>query len=118
MRLAYELAVVKVLFILAVFRVLAGPFTKDFFGEELLPTPTWEWSVCSLSPLALIWAARYPADWAMLAGERFLLKIFFAFYLLWALPFAVVEDERVLWASLAGFAGVYRLNRREPTPAR
>ncbi|MFJ5776081.1 hypothetical protein [Streptomyces sp. NPDC093094] len=122
LRLAYGLGAVKVIFMLALFRMLAAPFTKDFFGEALLPMPTWEWSLCSLSPLALLYAARRRADWAMLAGERFFLKIILTFYLLWALPFAVLQGEWVLWiavaVALAGFAGMYRLNRRETVPAR
>jgi hypothetical protein len=115
-------AAVKVLFVLAVLRVLAGPFTEDAFGRELLPMPTWEWTLCSASPVLLIYLARRPEDWKTLAGERTYLRIFLAFYLLWALAFAVFRGEWILCiavaASLAGFAGMHRLNRKESTYTR
>ncbi|MFI9153659.1 hypothetical protein [Streptomyces sp. NPDC053367] len=121
-RLYYGMAATKVIFILAVLRVLAGPFTKDVFDSELLPMPTWEWSLCSVSPVLLVYLARRPDDWETLSGERTYLKIFLAFYLLWALAFAVFQGEWILWiavaAGLAGFAGMHRLNRREPADAR
>ncbi|MFF0204138.1 hypothetical protein [Streptomyces sp. NPDC005017] len=120
-RLLYGVAAIKVIFVLALLRMLAGPFTKDFFDEELLPMPTWEWSLASLTPLALIYAARRPRDWAFLAPERAYFKTFLVFYFLWALAFAVVQGEWVLWiavaAGLTGFAGMHRLNSRESADA-
>ncbi|MER7742473.1 hypothetical protein ABTX34_29835 [Streptomyces sp. NPDC096538] len=114
--LSYCVAGVKVAFLLAVFRVLAGPFTKDIFGEELLPMPTWEWLVCSVTPVILIWLARRPADWATLSDERMFLMIALAFYLLYALAFALLQGEWMLWlgvaTSLVGLSGIRYLNHR------
>ncbi|MEU0679248.1 hypothetical protein [Streptomyces albogriseolus] len=115
--LSYGIAGVKVVFILAVFRLLAGPFTEDILGEELLPMPTWEWSMCSVTPVVLLWLARRPADWGALSGERMFLRIALTFYLLYALAFALFQGEWTLWlgvaAGLGGLAGIQYLDRRE-----
>ncbi|MGW3724963.1 hypothetical protein [Streptomyces sp. NPDC000851] len=115
------MAAVKVIFVLAVFRVLATPFTKDFLGDELLPMPTWEWSLCALTPVILICLVRRRDDWARVAGERTFLKIALTFYLLYALAFVVFQGEWILWiavaASLGGFAGLHHVNRGESADA-
>lgn len=120
--LSYCVAGVKVVFLLAVFRVLAGPFTEDIFGEELLPMPTWEWLMVSVTPVILLWLARRPADWATLSNERMFLRSALAFYLLYALASAVLQGEWILWlgvaASLGGLSGVHYLNHRESTHGR
>ncbi|WP_055565410.1 hypothetical protein [Streptomyces atriruber] len=120
-RLTIGVAAFRWIFVLALLRMFATPATKDFFDEELLPSPTWEWALCSLTPGLLIWLARGPEDWKKLAGERSLLRIALAFYFLYALAFALGQDVRVLWiavaASLAGFAGMWHLNRKEQPSA-
>jgi hypothetical protein len=117
--LSYGVAGVKVVFALAVFRALAGPFTEDIFGEEWLPMPTWEWSACSATPIVLLWLARRPADWGSLSAEKMFLKIMLAFYLLYSLAFALLQGEWVLWlgvaAGLGGLSGIQYLNHREST---
>ncbi|MEU6995596.1 hypothetical protein ABZ953_33690 [Streptomyces sp. NPDC046465] len=120
-RLTAGVAVFKWIFVLALLRMFATPASKDFFDEELLPSPTWEWSLCALTPGLLIWLARSPEDWKALAGERSLLRIALTFYLLYALAFAIAQDAWVLWiavaASLAGFAGIRHLNLKERASA-
>ncbi|MEU5771707.1 hypothetical protein [Streptomyces venezuelae] len=110
------------IFVLALLRMFATPATKDFFDEELLPWATWEWALCSLTPGLLIWFARAPKDWRRLEGEHSLLRIALAFYFLYALAFALAQDVLVLWvavaAALAGFAGMWHLNRKEHQSAR
>ncbi|MET8684250.1 hypothetical protein ABZV77_08540 [Streptomyces sp. NPDC004732] len=120
-RLTIGVAAFRWIFVLALLRMFATPATKDFFDEELLPSPTWEWALCSLTPGLLIWLARRPADWRKLADERSFLRIALAFYFCYALAFAIGQDVRVLWiavaASLAGFAGMWHLNRKEQPSA-
>jgi hypothetical protein len=120
--LPYGVAAVKIVFILVVFRAMVGPFTEDLFDKELLPMPTWEWSLCSITPGILIYVAGHFGIWAQLAGERMFLRIALSFYLLYALVFAVTQDEWVLWIAVAagvgGFAGILHLDHREPIDAR
>ncbi|CAL9523811.1 hypothetical protein [Streptomyces sp. enrichment culture] len=120
--LPYGVAAVKIVFILVVFRSMVGPFTEDFFDEELLPMPTWEWSLCSVTPGILIHLARRPEIWAQLAGERMFLRIALTFYLLYALAFALGQGEWILWiavaASVGGFGGMLYLDRRNPADVR
>ncbi|WAL97187.1 hypothetical protein [Streptomyces sp. Je 1-369] len=121
-RLNIGVAAFRWIFVLALLRMFATPATKDFFDEELLPSPTWEWALCSLTPGLLIWLARAPKDWRRLEGERSLLRIALALYFLYALAFALGQNVLVHWiavaASLAGFAGMWHLNRKEQPSAR
>lgn len=114
--LPYGIAAVKVIFLLAVFRYFATPFTDDIFGEELLPLPTWEWTVCSITPGLLIWLARRPVDWATLSTERTILRIALTFYFLYALAFSLFKGGWTLWpaavAALAGHLGILYLDGR------
>ncbi|MFJ6982141.1 MULTISPECIES: hypothetical protein [unclassified Streptomyces] len=116
------LAFVKIVLAVALLRAFAAPASKDFFGEEKVGVPTWEWSLCSLSPLVLLWLYRSPAGWKMLSGDSIYLTTAAALYLFYAAIFAVFEGVWILWiavlASLATFAGVWWLNRRERTRAR
>ncbi|MBV1938384.1 hypothetical protein KUF83_17700 [Streptomyces sp. BV286] len=120
-RLPYGVASVKVIFVLALCRMFAAPMTKELLGEELLAMPTWEWSVCALTPGILIYLTRRPADWAQLTAERFFLRIALSFYFLYALAFAVFQGVGILWiavaASIGGFAAITYLNRREQNRA-
>ncbi|MFD5375908.1 hypothetical protein ACFWJE_16075 [Streptomyces griseoincarnatus] len=119
--LYYCVAGGKAVFVLAVFRVLAGPFTEDVFGEELLPMPTWEWVVFSVTPLIILWLARRPVDWEALSGERMFFRIALTFYLLYALTFSLFQGEWILLvgvaAGLSGLSGIYYLNHRESSDA-
>ncbi|EMF27810.1 hypothetical protein H114_17103 [Streptomyces gancidicus BKS 13-15] len=74
-----------------IFRYFATPFTKDMFGETLLPLPTWEWTACSITPTLLIWLARRPTDWATLSAERTILRIALTFHLLYGLAGALLK---------------------------
>ncbi|NEA68966.1 hypothetical protein [Streptomyces sp. SID12488] len=120
-RFLYGLAAVKVVFVLAVLRAFAAPFTKDFFDEELISTPTWEWAICSLTPGVLVFLARRPEDWAGLAYERNFLRIPLGFYFIYALAFAVLQGVWILWiavaASIGTFAGIRYLNGKEAAHA-
>lgn len=115
--LLYGMAAVKVVFILALLRFFAGPMTKDFFDEELISMPTWEWALCSLTPGILVFLARRPQDWAWLADERNFLRIPLGFYFLYGLAFAVFQGVWILWisvaASVGAFVGIRYLNSRE-----
>ncbi|MFD3313092.1 hypothetical protein [Streptomyces sp. NPDC058694] len=120
-RLPYGVAAVKLVFILAVLRLFAGPMTKDLLDEELLPMPTWEWALCALTPPILIYVARRPEDWGRLSGERTFLRISLVFYALYALAFAVFQGVWILWIAVAaGFgslAWIRHLDSREHTRA-
>ncbi|WP_367042392.1 hypothetical protein [Streptomyces sp. Je 1-332] len=107
----------KVILLLGLLRLFAGPMSEDFLGDELLPPPTWEWSLCALTPGLLIYLARSPEDWEALRGERTMIQVALCLYLLYALSFAIVQNVLILWiavaACLAGFAGMWHLNRKE-----
>lgn len=113
--------VLKVVLVLALVRLLAGPATKDFLGEELAPLPIWEWSICSLTPPLLLLRYRNPADWKLLSYDVIYLKSAAGLYLAYAVAFVVFQDGWVLWiailASLGTFVGIWWLNRREPAHA-
>lgn len=117
----YGMAAVKVVFVLAVLRAFAAPFTKDFFDEELVSMPTWEWVLCSLTPGILVYLARRPEDWAGLANERNFLRIPLSFYFLFALAFAVLQGVWILWiavaATIGAFLGIRYLNSKEAAHA-
>ncbi|MDX3457292.1 hypothetical protein PV396_35950 [Streptomyces sp. ME02-8801-2C] len=116
-RLHYGMAAVKVVFVLALLRMFAAPMTKDFFDEELISMPTWEWALCSLTPGVLVFFARRPEGWAVLAGERNFLRIPLGFYFVYGLAFAVLQGVWILWiavaASVGSFAGIRYLNSKE-----
>ncbi|ELP64270.1 hypothetical protein ACKI1I_35115 [Streptomyces turgidiscabies] len=120
-RFLYGMAAVKVVFILALLRMFAGPMTKDFFDEELISMPTWEWALCSLTPGIMVFLARRPQNWARLADERNFLRIPLSFYLLYGLAFAVFQGMWILWiavaASLGAFVGIRYLNGKEAAHA-
>lgn len=113
--LQYGVAGVKIVFVLAVFRLFSTPFSEEMFGEQWLPMPTWDWAVASVTPVLLIVLARKPTDWSALSGEQTILRISLVFYLVYGLAFAAFQGEMVLWvsvaASLAGLAGMRILNR-------
>lgn len=119
--IAYGLGAVKLIFVLALFRLFAGPMTKDLLGDEMLPMPTWEWSLCALTPGLLVYLLRRPADWGHLSGELTILKWALRFYLVYGLAFALFQGVWVLWiavlAGAGGLAGIWKLERRELTSA-
>ncbi|MFE1236584.1 hypothetical protein [Streptomyces tendae] len=115
--LPYGVAAVKIIFVLAVFRLLSTPFSEEMFGEQWLPMPTWDWALASVTPMLLILLARRPADWSALSGELTFLRISLTFYLVYGLAFAALQGEAVLWASvvsgIVGLVAVHLLNRKE-----
>ncbi|MFJ6724462.1 hypothetical protein ACIQPQ_06040 [Streptomyces sp. NPDC091281] len=121
-RVYRALTVVKVVLALALLRAFAAPASEDFFGEEKVGPPTWEWSLCALTPLVVLLLHRSPARWKRLSFHSVYLTTAAALYLFYAAIFAVLEGVWILWiavfASLATFAGVWWLNRRERTRAR
>lgn len=102
---AFGIAGFKVILALALIRILAVPFTEDMFGEAMLPMPTWEWSLCSLTPVIVIWRARHPDAWKTLMGERTLLTIALTYYLLYAFVSALFQGEWMLRPAVAASAG-------------
>ncbi|MEW2118467.1 hypothetical protein AB0945_25420 [Streptomyces sp. NPDC005474] len=117
LRIAYGTGAVKIVFIVALLRFFAGPMTKDLLNDELLPMPTWEWSLFALTPAILIFVARRPRDWDGLADSLTFIRWILGFYLVYALVFATFQGKWVLWiavlASLGSLAGMWHLNRRE-----
>ncbi|MFD4345690.1 hypothetical protein ACFWQ6_12630 [Streptomyces coelicoflavus] len=116
--LPYGIAGVKIVFILAVFRLLFTPFSEEMLGEQWLPMPTWDWALASATPTLLVLLARRPADWSALSGELTILRIALIFYFVYGLAFAAFQGEAVLWASvlagLVGLVALHLLNRKEP----
>ncbi|MGW7065763.1 hypothetical protein ACWGII_22275 [Streptomyces sp. NPDC054855] len=116
-RLAWRLGFFRWFFLLSMLRMFATPASKDFFGRELVSWPTWDWVLCVLVPVSLIYLSRRPDDWKDLRGERSLIKWALILYLVYALMGAVGMGAWVLWIAvgicLAGFAGMWHLNRKE-----
>ncbi|MGW2297339.1 hypothetical protein [Streptomyces violaceorubidus] len=116
--LPYGIAGVKIVFVLAIFRLLSTPFSEEMFGEQWLPMPTWDWALASATPVLLILLARRPADWSALSGELTILRIALTFYLAYGLAFAALRGESILWVSviagLVGLGAIHLLNRKEP----
>lgn len=121
-RIAYGLGAVKWIFVLALVRLFVGPMTKDLFDNELLPMPTWDWSLCALTPGILVFLCRRPSDWQHLSGELTILRWALRFYLIYGLAFALFQGVWVLWiavaAGIGGLIGIWKLERREPTNVR
>ncbi|MFE1045119.1 hypothetical protein ACFW5S_04405 [Streptomyces olivaceus] len=115
--LYYAVAGVKIVFVLAIFRLLSTPFSEEMFGEQWLPMPTWDWALASTTPVLLILLARRPVDWAALSSERTILRIALTFYLAYGLVFAALQSKEVLWVSvaagLAGLLAISHLNSKE-----
>ncbi|MFF5159867.1 hypothetical protein ACFY3N_27205 [Streptomyces sp. NPDC000348] len=120
-RIAYGVGAVKWIFLLALLRLLITPMSDELLGDELLPMPTWEWSLFSITPGILIYLLRRPRDWQQLSNDLTIVNWSLRFYLLYGLAFAVLQGVGVLWISVlagtAGLAGIWRLNRREFTSA-
>ncbi|MBW5422630.1 hypothetical protein GKQ77_13835 [Streptomyces sp. BG9H] len=111
------LFLMKIVLVLALLRCFAGPATKDFLGEAVLPMPTWEWTLCATSPVILICLARHPDDWAELSGERVMITGTLGIYAFYAVLGAIGLGSWLLWTAvgicLAGFAAMWHLNRKE-----
>ncbi|MFJ1972971.1 hypothetical protein ACIO93_30375 [Streptomyces sp. NPDC087903] len=120
--LAYGVGSVKLIFVLALLRLFATPMTKDLLGEEVLPMPTWEWSLFSVTPGILICFSLHTEDWHRLRDELTIIRWALGFYLVYGLAFAVLQGAQVLWiavlAGLGGLVGIWHLNRRELSHAR
>lgn len=120
-RIAYGVGAVKWIFLLALLRLLITPMSDELLGDELLPMPTWEWSLFSITPGILIYLLRRPRDWQRLSNDLTIINWSLRFYLLYGLAFAVLQAVWVLWiavlAGTAGLVGIWRLNRKEFTSA-
>jgi hypothetical protein len=110
--LAHSALGVKCIFALALLRLFAAPMSKELFNNELLPMPTWEWSVCSVTPGVLIYVARRPRDWKHLSDDVTIIKWALRFYLAYGLAFALLQEEWMLWvAVLSGIGGLVSIRQ-------
>ncbi|MFK4067619.1 hypothetical protein [Streptomyces sp. NPDC029674] len=120
-RLALRLGIFRWVFLLSMLRMFAAPASKDFFDEQLVPWPTWDWVLCALVPVLLIYVSRRPDDWHDLRGDHSLIKWALVLFLFYALLGAIGMGHAVLWiavaTSLAGLAGMWHLNRKEQARA-
>jgi hypothetical protein len=121
-RIDKSLTGLKIILVVAIVRLLAGPATKDFLGDSMVGLPTWEWSLCSLSPLAMLCIYRSPTSWKLLSYDAIYLKSAAGLYLFYATAFVIFQGGWVLWiaiaASLGTFFGIWFLNRKELLSAR
>lgn len=116
-RIAYGIGAVKYIFLLALLRLFITPMSEELMGDELLPMPTWEWSLFSITPGILIYLLRRPRDWRQLSDDLTIITWSLRFYLLYGLAFTILQGVWVLWiavlAGAAGLVGIWRLNRKE-----
>ncbi|MEU6176414.1 hypothetical protein [Streptomyces coeruleorubidus] len=116
-RIDRSLTALKIILVIAIVRLLAGPATKDLLGESMVDLPTWEWSLCALTPLVMLIVYRSPGNWKLLSYDAIYLKSAAGLYLFYATAFVVFQGGWILWiaiaASLGTFLGVWWLNRRE-----
>jgi hypothetical protein len=116
-RINRSLTALKIILVIAIVRLLAGPATKDFLGESMVDLPTWEWSLCALTPLVMLVVYRSPTNWKLLSYDAIYLKSASGLYLFYATTFVVFQGGWVLWiavsASLGTFLGISWLNRKE-----
>ena len=116
-RIGRSLTILKIILVIAIVRLLAGPATKDFLGDSLVDLPTWEWSLCSLTPLVMLFVYRSPAQWKVLSYDAIYLKSASGLYLFYATAFLVFQGGWILWiavaASLGTFFGIWWLNHKE-----
>lgn len=121
-RIDRSLTALKVILVIAIVRLLAGPATEDFLGASVVDLPTWEWSLCALSPLAMLAIYRSPGDWKRLSYDAIYLKSAAGLYLFYATAFVAFQGGWILWfavaASLGTFLGIWWLNRKERLSAR
>ncbi|MEV7195325.1 hypothetical protein AB0N81_26495 [Streptomyces sp. NPDC093510] len=120
-RVALRLGVFRWVFLLSMLRMFAAPATEDFFDEQLVPWPTWDWVLCALVPVLLIYVSRRPDDWRNLREDHSLIKWALVLYLFYALLGAIGMGHAVLWiavaTSLAGLAWMWHLNHKEQARA-
>ncbi|MFC9131816.1 hypothetical protein ACFT4A_33975 [Streptomyces sp. NPDC057099] len=116
-RIDRSLTALKIILVIAIVRLLAGPATKDFLGRSVVELPTWEWSLCAVTPLALLFVYRSPENWKLLSYDDIYLKSAAGLYLFYAAAFVAFQGGWVIWlavvASLGTFLGIWWLNRRE-----
>ncbi|MCT9139500.1 hypothetical protein [Streptomyces violarus] len=107
----------KIILVIAIVRLLAGPAAKDFLGHSVVELPTWEWSLCAVTPLALLFVYRSPEKWKLLSYDDIYLKSAAGLYLFYATAFVAFQGGWVIWiavvASLGTFLGIWWLNRKE-----
>ncbi|MGV9454708.1 hypothetical protein [Streptomyces sp. NPDC003635] len=121
-RIDRSLLALKVILVIAIVRLLVGPATEDLLGNKLMNLPTWEWSLCALTPPTLLFLCRSPANWKRLSYDVIYVKSAAGLYLFYATAFVAFQGGWVLWiavaASLASFLGIWWLNREERSSAR
>ncbi|MFI2616414.1 hypothetical protein [Streptomyces sp. NPDC018587] len=116
-RLALRVGIFRWVFLLSMLRMFAAPASKDILDRELVPWPTWDWVLCTLVPVTLIWLSRRPADWNELRDERTLVMWALILYLVYAVMGAIGMGHPALWIAvtvcIAGLAAMWQLNRKE-----
>ncbi|MET9442819.1 hypothetical protein [Streptomyces sp. NPDC006610] len=112
----------KIILAIAIVRLLLGPATEDLLGNKLVSLPTWEWSLCSLSPPVILFMYRSPANWKLLSYDVIYVQSAAGLYLFYATAYVIFQGGWLLWvavtASMASFLGVWWLNRKERSSAR
>ncbi|MFI7017428.1 hypothetical protein [Streptomyces sp. NPDC050164] len=101
---------------LAFVRVALSMATRRIQGEALLPLPTWEWSAAALTPLLVLLRFRAPALRGRVFQLESHLRFFSGFYLVYALPFALLDGRWQLWPavifSVSVFIGIWYTNKQ------
>ncbi|WAZ23372.1 hypothetical protein STRCI_004711 [Streptomyces cinnabarinus] len=117
-----SLMALKIILVIAIARLLVGPATEDLLGSRLMGLPTWEWSLCALTPPALLFIYRSPESWRLLSYDAIYVKSAAGLYLFYATAYVIFQGGWTLWiavvASLAAFLGIWWLNRKERLSAR
>ncbi|KLJ01221.1 hypothetical protein WQ59_14020 [Streptomyces sp. KE1] len=91
--------------------LLRFTFTEDFLGQQMLPYPTWEWSILSLTSFIPALLARNPAHWEELTHDIIILAGGMVFYLAYGLIGAIFAGKLILWvAAAAGSIGLLALS--------
>lgn len=120
-RIDRSLMALKVILVIAIARLLVGPASEDLLGDKLMDLPTWEWSLCALTPLVLLFLYRSPANWRLLSYDVVFVKSAAGLYLFYATAYVVFQGGWLLWvavlASLTSFLGIWWLNRKEHSSA-
>lgn len=116
-RIDKSLTALKIILVVAIVRSAAGPATEDFLGDAVISLPTWEWSLCAVTPPALLLMNRSPEKWKLLSYDAIYLQTSAGLYLVYAAAFVYFRGGWTLWiaiiASAVTFVGVWWLNRRE-----
>ncbi len=111
MNIARWALIFKLCLIAALLRLLFPAMTDDLFGRKMLPFPTWEWSIFSLTSIIPALLARNPAQREELGDHIIILRAGMVFYLTYGLIGAIFAGKLILWvAAAAGSIGLLALS--------